>query len=194
MAWWVPTAVIVAGLLASIPLRTGIWIAALTWMGVACLLNARRSGRTHCRFTGPYYLLMIVPMLVLGMMDAPLYAWLVLAVFVFWVTRSYGGRRNTPGERFLHRARREASPSTPRGHGGAERPRHCRSRADAELVSEAALVASIKVFRAIRDAEAWRRLPPWGGVPPAPRLGPRVTSRGSQSIRRRIKTLFMPSM
>jgi hypothetical protein len=83
MAWWVPTALIVAGLLASVPQRTGIWVAALAWMGLACLLNARRSGRTHCRFTGPYYLLMIVPTLVLGMMDAPLYAWLVLAAFAF---------------------------------------------------------------------------------------------------------------
>jgi hypothetical protein len=51
-------------------------------MGVACLLNARRSGRTHCRYTGPYYLLMIAPTLALGMMDAPLYAWLVLAALV----------------------------------------------------------------------------------------------------------------
>jgi len=47
MAWWVPTALIVAGLLVVAPLRTGIWVAALAWMGLACLLNARRSGRTH---------------------------------------------------------------------------------------------------------------------------------------------------
>jgi hypothetical protein len=63
VAWWVPTALIVAGLWVSAPLRTGIWVAALAWMGLACLLNARRSGRTHCRFTGPYYLLMIAPTL-----------------------------------------------------------------------------------------------------------------------------------
>ena len=46
------------------------------------LLNARRSGRFHCRFTGPYYLLMIAPTLALGSMDAPLHAWLVLAALV----------------------------------------------------------------------------------------------------------------
>jgi hypothetical protein len=46
MAWWVPTALVVAGLLASVPLRAGIWVAALAWMGLACLLNASRSGRT----------------------------------------------------------------------------------------------------------------------------------------------------
>jgi len=28
-------------------------------MGTACILNARRCGRTHCRYTGPYYLAMI---------------------------------------------------------------------------------------------------------------------------------------
>ena len=82
MAWWVPTALIVAGLLASAPLRAAIWVAALAWMGTACLLNARRSGRTHCRFTGPYYLLMIAPTLALGIVDASIYAWLVLAVLI----------------------------------------------------------------------------------------------------------------
>src|SRR4029079_17717570 len=50
--------------------------------GTCVLLNARRSGRFHCRFTGPYYLLMIAPTLALGSMDAPLHAWLVLAALV----------------------------------------------------------------------------------------------------------------
>ena len=31
MAWWIPTALIIAGLLVSAPLRTGIWVAALGW-------------------------------------------------------------------------------------------------------------------------------------------------------------------
>jgi hypothetical protein len=108
MAWWVPTALIVAGLFVRTPLRTGIWIAALAWMGVACLLNASRSGRTHCRFTGPYYLLMIAPTLAFGTTDAPLYAWLVLAAFVllgdkiiWWATEYAWGTLS--------------SPSTPRG-------------------------------------------------------------------------------
>lgn len=39
-------------------LRALIWSAALIWMGGACIANARRCGRTHCRFTGPFYLLM----------------------------------------------------------------------------------------------------------------------------------------
>jgi hypothetical protein len=107
MAWWIPTALIVAGLFASTPSRTAIWIAALAWMGLACLLNARRSGRTHCRFTGPYYLAMIVPALALGLMTAPLYAWLVLAALIllgdkiiWWATeRAWGtfSLPNSPG-------------------------------------------------------------------------------------------------
>jgi hypothetical protein len=108
MAWWVPTALIVAGLWVSAPLRTGTWVAALAWMGLACLLNAKRSGRTHCRFTGPYYLLMIAPTLAFGITDAPLYAWLVLAAFVllgdkiiWWATEHAWGTFS--------------SPSTPRG-------------------------------------------------------------------------------
>jgi hypothetical protein len=108
MAWWVPTALIIAGLWISAPLRTGTWVAALAWMGLACLLNARRSGRTHCRFTGPYYLLMIAPTLAFGITDAPLYAWLVLAALVllgdkiiWWATEHAWGTFS--------------SPSTPRG-------------------------------------------------------------------------------
>jgi len=27
-------------------------------MGTACLINARRCGRVHCCFTGPYFLVM----------------------------------------------------------------------------------------------------------------------------------------
>jgi hypothetical protein len=103
MAWWIPTALIVSGLLASAPLRTAIWVAALAWMGIACLLNARRSGRTHCRFTGPYYLVMIVPALLLGAVDAPLYAWLVLAALIllgdkiiWWRTERVWGAFSLP--------------------------------------------------------------------------------------------------
>ena len=61
VTWWIPTALVVVGLLASVPWRTSIWMTALLWMGRACLLNARRSGCTHCRFTGPYYIAMVAP-------------------------------------------------------------------------------------------------------------------------------------
>jgi hypothetical protein len=49
LAWWVPQAAIVVALIAPVPLRAAVWIGALMWMGTACVLNARRCGRTHCR-------------------------------------------------------------------------------------------------------------------------------------------------
>jgi hypothetical protein len=66
LAWWIPKAIIVAGLFVPLPARTVIWIIALVWMGTACILNAGQCGRTHCRYTGPFYLAMIVPVLVLA--------------------------------------------------------------------------------------------------------------------------------
>ncbi|MBI4273480.1 MAG: hypothetical protein HY659_02100 [Rhizobiales bacterium] len=101
LAWGLPLAAIVAGLLVDVPARTVIWIIALVWMGTACLLNARRCGRTHCRFTGPYYLVMILPVLVLGfgIVAANIYGWIALAVLivlgskiVWWATERAWGK------------------------------------------------------------------------------------------------------
>lgn len=56
--WGIPAgAMLIAGMLDPLP-RAAIWSAALLWMGCACIANARRCGRTHCRFTGPFYVLM----------------------------------------------------------------------------------------------------------------------------------------
>jgi hypothetical protein len=66
LAWWIPHAAILAGLFVPTPIRVVVWTIALIWMGAACILNARQCGRTHCRYTGPYYLAMIAPVLVLG--------------------------------------------------------------------------------------------------------------------------------
>src|ERR1700736_6455510 len=84
LAWWIPQAAILAGLFVPVPVRSAIWIVALIWMGTACILNARRCGRTHCRYTGPYYLAMIVPVLMLasGIISAGLNGWLGLGVFI----------------------------------------------------------------------------------------------------------------
>lgn len=38
--------------------RTVVWAAALTVMGTACIVNARRCGRVHCYVTGPFFLVM----------------------------------------------------------------------------------------------------------------------------------------
>src|SRR5437667_12593876 len=101
LAWWIPKAAIALGLLAPVPLRAVIWTTALLWMGTACILNARRCGRTHCRYTGPYYLAMIAPVLVLasGVIPIDFYGWLLLAVLIlggsmiiWWATERAWGK------------------------------------------------------------------------------------------------------
>ena len=66
LAWWLPQIVIAAALLAPTQVRTAVWTLALAWTGAACLVNAARCGRMHCRYTGPFYLALIVPTLVAG--------------------------------------------------------------------------------------------------------------------------------
>jgi hypothetical protein len=101
LAWWIPQAAILAGLFAPVAVRTAIWIIALSWMGTACVLNAKRCGRTHCRFTGPYYLAMIIPVLALGLggISGSLSAWVVLGVVIilggktiWWTTERAWGK------------------------------------------------------------------------------------------------------
>jgi hypothetical protein len=100
LAWWIPQAAIIASLLAPVPLRTVTWIVALIWMGTACILNANRCGRTHCRYTGPFYLAMIAPVIVLGLelVTIGIYGWIALAALIllgskliWWTTeRAWG--------------------------------------------------------------------------------------------------------
>ena len=101
LAWWIPQAAILAGLFFPVPVRSAIWIIALIWMGTACILNARRCGRTHCRYTGPYYLAMIAPVIVLasGIISAGFYGWLGLGVLIlagskiiWWATEWVWGK------------------------------------------------------------------------------------------------------
>lgn len=49
-----------------LPASAQVWVIALGWMGAACIMNARRCNRTHCRYTAPYYIAMIVPVMALG--------------------------------------------------------------------------------------------------------------------------------
>jgi hypothetical protein len=84
LAWWIPQGAMLAGLLVPVPARTATWIVALLWMGTACILNARGCSRTHCRYTGPYYLAMIAPTIGLapGVGSAGFEAWLILACVI----------------------------------------------------------------------------------------------------------------
>lgn len=101
LVWGLPIAAIVVGLFLDVGMRTAIWTIALGWMGAACLFNARRCGRTHCRYTGPFYLVMILPVLAAGsgIVSVRLYGWLLLAVIIvlgskiiWWPTERAWGR------------------------------------------------------------------------------------------------------
>ena len=58
VAWHIPEAALIAAIFLDPAPRTIVWTASLLWMGVACILNARRCGRRHCYFTGPFFVLM----------------------------------------------------------------------------------------------------------------------------------------
>lgn len=100
VAWGLPVGLILLGLLTDPATRAGLWTIALVWMGSACILNAQRCRRTHCRFTGPYYLAMILPVLLLGsgLVSVGLQGWFVLGVLIlggskiiWWATeRAWG--------------------------------------------------------------------------------------------------------
>jgi hypothetical protein len=101
LAWWIPLTAILAALAVPAPIRAVVWTIALIWMGTACMLNARRCGRTHCRYTGPYYLLMIVPVLAFGsgIVAAGIYGWVVLGLviiagskLIWWATERAWGK------------------------------------------------------------------------------------------------------
>jgi hypothetical protein len=79
LTWGIPVALLVIS-----PERYFVilWPTLLTFMGVACLLNARRCGRVHCYFTGPLFLLLAGLGLLYGLGLLPLGArgWSTLSV------------------------------------------------------------------------------------------------------------------
>lgn len=101
LAWGIPLAALVVGLFFPILVRMAIWSIALGWMGMACLLNGTQCGRTHCRYTGPYFLVMIVPVLAAGsdIVSVGLTGWLALAATIllggallWWATERAWGK------------------------------------------------------------------------------------------------------
>lgn len=69
LIWGIPAAVLIMS-----PVRylVIVWPIVLTLMGLACLLNARRCGRIHCYFTGPFLLLLALVGLLYGLDVVPL--------------------------------------------------------------------------------------------------------------------------
>ena len=66
MHWSLPIAAMVGAIWLDHPVKTLIWTGALTWMGTACLWNARKCGRTHCYYTGPFFFFMVIPVALHG--------------------------------------------------------------------------------------------------------------------------------
>lgn len=58
IVWGLPIGAIITALVVNPGPRAVIWTVALLWMGGACLANARRCGRIHCLFTGPFLIAM----------------------------------------------------------------------------------------------------------------------------------------
>jgi hypothetical protein len=90
-----------AALFLPVSIRAVVWTVALVWMGTACPLNARRCNRTHCRYTGPFYLAMTAPVIALGwgILSVGISGWIVLGILVisgsrliWWATERAWGR------------------------------------------------------------------------------------------------------
>jgi hypothetical protein len=101
VAWGLPHIVLGLALLLDAPARAIVWSIALGWMGSACILNARRCRRTHCRYTGPFYLAMTIPVVVLGsgIVSVGIYGWLLLggmivgsSQLIWWITECEWGK------------------------------------------------------------------------------------------------------
>lgn len=70
-------------------------------MGAACIMNARRCNRTHCRYTEPYYIALIVPVMALGagLVTVGTLGWICLGVIIlggcgliWWATERVWGK------------------------------------------------------------------------------------------------------
>lgn len=80
--WALPLGSMLAATLLSPAPRGVVWVAMLAWMGVACLANARRCSRTHCRITGPFFLIMAVAVAsyAVGLLPLGDHGWTLLGV------------------------------------------------------------------------------------------------------------------
>jgi len=104
--WGLPALAMLAAMWLAPLLRAVVWTLALAWMGCACLANARRCSRTHCRFTGPFFLLMaaLVITCAAGVLPLGAYGWFSLGVVtalgnavIWWASERFLGRFQRSG-------------------------------------------------------------------------------------------------
>jgi hypothetical protein len=100
LLWYIPLAVFLVGTFWEKG-RVWAWPPALLVAGISCVVNAKRCGRFHCRFTGPLYLLGALAALLSGCGIVPLrWEWIlavilsgsVLAFVPEWIGRKYTAR------------------------------------------------------------------------------------------------------
>jgi hypothetical protein len=105
--WGLPTVAMLLALMLGPIWRAVVWIAMLVWMGAACVTNARRCGRTHCRYTGPFFVGMagLVAVYIAGFVPLGSQPWLVLAILtaggntlIWWVSESFYGTYSGRGQ------------------------------------------------------------------------------------------------
>jgi hypothetical protein len=72
LLWGVPISVLLAASWLPERYLVVIWPVVLTFMGVACLANARRCGRVHCYATGPFFLILAGGSILYGLGVMPL--------------------------------------------------------------------------------------------------------------------------
>jgi hypothetical protein len=72
LTWGVPIAILLATPSVGERYLVIVWPTLLTFMSVACWLNARRCGRIHCYATGPFFLLLAGLALLYGIGVLPL--------------------------------------------------------------------------------------------------------------------------
>src|SRR3546814_2135014 len=65
--------------------RAVVWTFMLSAMGLACIINSRRCGRTHCRFTGPFLIVMAILVIghTIGRLPLGRFGWPILGATTF---------------------------------------------------------------------------------------------------------------
>jgi hypothetical protein len=65
--------------------RAVVWTFMLSAMGLACIINSRRCGRTHCRFTGPFLIVMAILVIghTIGWLPLGRFGWPILGATTF---------------------------------------------------------------------------------------------------------------
>ena len=106
LLWGVPSGVILAARFLGPMPRAIIWTVMRLWMGGACIAHARRCQRTHCRFTGPFLILMaaLVAAYAAGVLPLGRYGWDFLAgaavigsALLWWVSERILGMFTATG-------------------------------------------------------------------------------------------------